>query len=127
MLGPRLWPRVFCTTANARLARLFTTTRSIRTSGILTTLDIPTKAAPIITRRLSQADDHSVDHEADQQFSLNWRGATPQTVLIIKKANDTNVDSALARISQWLHTEYPQINIVLEPPVFDQFHSTLPF
>ncbi|KAJ1778944.1 NADH kinase pos5 [Coemansia sp. RSA 2523] len=127
MLGPRLWPRVFCTTANARLARQFTTSRSIRTSGILTTLDIPTKAAPIITRRLSQADDHSVDHEADQQFSLNWRGATPQTVLIIKKANDTNVDSALARISQWLHTEYPQINIVLEPPVFDQFHSTLPF
>ncbi|KAJ2204268.1 hypothetical protein IW145_003542, partial [Coemansia sp. RSA 521] len=66
MLGPRLWPRVFSTTANARLARQFTTSRSIRTSGILTTLDIPTKAAPIITRRLSQADDHSVDHEADQ-------------------------------------------------------------
>ncbi|KAJ2656709.1 NADH kinase pos5 [Coemansia sp. RSA 1199] len=132
MLVPRLWPQVFCTTAaNACLARrLFTTTRDIQTAsrGILSTLDIPTKAAPIITRRMSQsADDQSVDHEADQQFSLKWRGATPQTVLIIKKANDTKVDSALARISQWLHAEYPQINIVLEPPVFNQFQSTLPF
>ncbi|KAJ1846282.1 NADH kinase pos5 [Coemansia sp. RSA 2708] len=92
---------------------------------LATTSDIPTKTQPTIARRAGS--DSNTDREADQQFSLQWPGATPKTVLIIKKANDKQVDSALVSISRWLHREYPQINLVLEPPVHRQFRHTLPF
>ncbi|KAJ2357834.1 NADH kinase pos5 [Coemansia sp. RSA 2618] len=140
-LAAALFPRQFVATARGVSSKasptvasrwLQGTTRDIRTvhqRSLTTTRDIPTKALPAIARRISAGseDDPSVDHEADQQFSLRWPGATPKTVLIIKKANDKQVDHALCSISQWLHQEYPQINVILEPFVWRQFKHTLPF
>ncbi|KAJ2842772.1 NADH kinase pos5 [Coemansia brasiliensis] len=108
------------------------TPHAIRQIRSISTRDIPNKALPTIARCQNTAAESStqvfdVDHESDQQFSLQWTGATPKTVLLVKKANDKKVDNALTSISQWLHNEYPQINIVLEPLVFRQFHKDLPF
>ncbi|KAJ2076431.1 NADH kinase pos5 [Coemansia sp. RSA 988] len=91
--------------------------------------EIPTKAPPTIVRRRSNTADveRCIDGEVDQQYTLSWSGATPRTVLVIKKANDKQVDAALARISQWLNQAYPQINVMLEPQVYQQFRRSLPF
>ncbi|KAJ2611436.1 NADH kinase pos5 [Coemansia sp. RSA 1365] len=96
--------------------------------AIATTSEIATKAPPTIVRRRSRTanGERSVGDEIDQQYTLSWSGATPRTVLIIKKANDKQVDAALVRISQWLNQAYPQINVVLEPQVYQQFHHLLP-
>ncbi|KAJ1784373.1 NADH kinase pos5 [Coemansia sp. RSA 2399] len=91
-----------------------------------TTGDIPTKTQPKITKQGAAHSNH-FDGDADQQYTLEWQGATPKTVLIVKKANDKQVDRALVSISRWMHSTYPQINVVVEPAVFRQMHSDLPF
>ncbi|KAJ2389691.1 NADH kinase pos5 [Coemansia sp. RSA 2559] len=91
-----------------------------------TTSDIPTKTQPKITRQGAAQSDH-FEGDADQQYTLEWQGATPKTVLIVKKANDRQVDRALVSIGRWMHRTYPQINVVVEPAVFRQMRSDLPF
>ncbi|KAJ1645640.1 NADH kinase pos5 [Coemansia erecta] len=90
-----------------------------------TTADIATKTAPKLVRQGSESgiDEHPGDH----QFSLQWPGATPKTVLLVRKANDHQVDSALVQIAQWFHRTYPQINVVLEPAVHAQHKKALPY
>ncbi|KAI9504927.1 NADH kinase pos5 [Coemansia spiralis] len=95
--------------------------------ALATTADIPSKILPKITRRASASSIDGFEGDADQQFSLEWQAATPKTVLIVKKADDRQVDNALVSISKWIHKTYPQINVVLEPPVYRQMHETLPF
>ncbi|KAJ2688294.1 NADH kinase pos5 [Coemansia spiralis] len=98
---------------------------------IATTADIATKTLPLISRRQPQHSESSeeswVDSESDQQYSLRWQGAGPQTVLLVKKSDSAAVDSALVSITRWLHDTYPQMNIVLEPLVFTQYAGQLPF
>ncbi|KAJ1882901.1 NADH kinase pos5 [Coemansia sp. RSA 1722] len=93
--------------------------------GLRTTVDIATKTKPNLVRQI--ADPALGEHEGDQQYSLQWQGATPKTVLIVRKANDHQVDSALVRIAQWFQKTYPQINVVLEPAVHQQHSKALPF
>ncbi|KAJ2546771.1 NADH kinase pos5 [Coemansia sp. RSA 1933] len=94
--------------------------------GFATTADIATKTAPKITKQQLGASSSRFDSDADQQYTLEWQGATPKTVLIVKKANDKQVDSALVSIARWMQRTYPQINIVLEPAVFRQMRSEIP-
>ncbi|KAJ1723897.1 NADH kinase pos5 [Coemansia erecta] len=93
-----------------------------------TTADIPTKQRPKLTPLASDtaADSHHPG-PVDQQLSLGWAGATPKTVLLVRKANDHQVDHALLRIAHWFHTTYPQIHLVLEPHVHRQHRDQLPF
>ncbi|KAJ2402338.1 NADH kinase pos5 [Coemansia sp. RSA 2559] len=93
---------------------------------LATTSDIPTKTQPKITRQGAVHSDH-FEGDADQQYTLEWQGATPKTVLIVKKANDKQVDRALVSIGRWMHRTYPQINVVVEPAVFRQMRGALPF
>ncbi|KAJ1731176.1 NADH kinase pos5 [Coemansia biformis] len=96
--------------------------------GLSTTSDIPTKTLPRIARRVAATSgDPGADSEADHQFTLSWPGATPKTVLVVKKADDEKTAAALVSIASWLHQAYPQISIVLEPSVHQQFHASLPF
>ncbi|KAJ2723769.1 NADH kinase pos5 [Coemansia sp. Benny D115] len=106
--------------------------------GLSTTADIPTKTEPVIYRQGPDSQtknegtgdstgDADLDGGASPQLLLQWHGATPKTVLIVRKANDVQVDSALVRIAQWLHREYPQINVVLEPCVYRAHRKELPF
>ncbi|KAI8322244.1 ATP-NAD kinase [Martensiomyces pterosporus] len=98
---------------------------------LTTTADIPTKSQPEIRKQQPDctASDPSTcfDDGADQQYSLRLPATGSKTVLIVKKANDQKVDTALASISRWLRRTYPQINIVLEPLVYGQFCDSLPF
>ncbi|KAJ2395840.1 NADH kinase pos5, partial [Coemansia sp. RSA 2603] len=93
-----------------------------------TTADIPTKQRPKLTP-LSSDNAPNWQHPGpiDQQLSLGWTGATPKTVLLVRKANDRQVDSALTRIAHWFHATYPQINLVLEPHVHREHRAELPF
>ncbi|KAJ2774399.1 NADH kinase pos5 [Coemansia nantahalensis] len=94
------------------------------TRGLATTSDLPTAIPPTIVRRACS--DPGADSEADHQYSLGWAGATPRTALVVKKADDTKADEALASIVEWLQTAYPQISVVLEPAVYRQFRGRLP-
>ncbi|KAJ1940491.1 NADH kinase pos5, partial [Kickxella alabastrina] len=100
--------------------------RSLRTRSLstLTTSSIATKTPPIIARKDA---DTPTQAYRPHQYTLHWAGATPKSVLIVRKDNDHKVDAALIRIAQWLHTTYPQINVVLEPQVHSCHHQTLPF
>ncbi|KAJ2654443.1 NADH kinase pos5 [Coemansia sp. RSA 1200] len=101
-----------------------------RARGIATTAELATKTQPKLTRRtrLGATDTGSLDSfDGDHQLTLEWQGATPKTVLIVKKDNDKRAGSALVSICRWMHKQYPQINVVLEPSVFEQMRGTLDF
>ncbi|KAJ2687699.1 NADH kinase pos5 [Coemansia sp. RSA 1285] len=104
-----------------------------RARGIATTAELATKTQPRLTQRtrLGAADTGSADSadsfDGDHQLTLEWPGATPKTVLIVKKDNDKRADSALVSICRWMRRQYPQINVVLEPAVFAQMRGTLDF
>ncbi|KAH8550914.1 ATP-NAD kinase-like domain-containing protein, partial [Umbelopsis sp. PMI_123] len=51
----------------------------------------------------------------------------PRTVLIIKKPNDSKTDAALLDVVSWLHQQYPDLNIIVEPEVAEHFQEKLPF
>ncbi|CAM0142433.1 unnamed protein product [Umbelopsis sp. WA50703] len=59
-------------------------------------------------------------------FLLSWN-QRPRTVLIIKKPNDIKTEAALVDVANWLHKEYPDLNIVVEPEVAEHFRERLPF
>lgn len=83
---------------------------------LLSTASIPTKTAFRLHPQTS----------VGQQFRLSWPAATPQTILLVKKPDDRQVDTALIQISQWIRRQYPQINLVLEPQVARQLSQQLP-
>ncbi|KAF7721359.1 NADH kinase pos5 [Apophysomyces ossiformis] len=60
------------------------------------------------------------------QFTLDWT-ERPRTVLIVKKPNDPKTENALIQLASWLHENEPNLNIVVEPEVAEQFHEKLPF
>ncbi|KAG0183528.1 NADH kinase pos5 [Apophysomyces sp. BC1034] len=60
------------------------------------------------------------------QFTLDWT-ERPRTVLIVKKPNDVKTENALIQMATWLHEHQPNLNIVVEPEVAEQFHEKLPF
>ncbi|KAJ1958583.1 NADH kinase pos5 [Linderina pennispora] len=68
-----------------------------------------------------------LESDTDQRYRLDWATGGPKTVLIIKKANDQKVDSALVDIASWLHSTYADMNVVLEPAVYTQVAQTIPF
>ncbi|KAL6590848.1 ATP-NAD kinase [Neocallimastix californiae] len=59
-------------------------------------------------------------------YHLKWK-RTPRTVLIVKKPKDNTTEEALIMIANWLHNEYPNINIIVEKEVADNFFKKLPF
>ncbi|KAJ2786285.1 NADH kinase pos5 [Coemansia interrupta] len=91
------------------------------------TADIPTKQRPKLAPLTSDTANPLHPGAVDQQLSLGWAGATPKTVLLVRKANDHQVDHALVRIARWFHATYPQIHLVLEPHVHRQHRAQLPF
>ncbi|KAL1922876.1 uncharacterized protein VTP21DRAFT_9252 [Calcarisporiella thermophila] len=59
-------------------------------------------------------------------YSLKWM-EKPHNVLILKKPNDVKSETALIEIATWLHSTYPDLNIIVEPEVADTFKEKLPF
>eukprot|EP00833_Pecoramyces_ruminatium_P016494 jgi/Orpsp1_1/1190526/evm.model.d7180000079560.1 len=59
-------------------------------------------------------------------YHLKWR-RTPRTILIVKKPKDNTTEEALIMIANWLHKEYPNINIIVEKEVADNLFKKLPF
>ncbi|ORX42136.1 hypothetical protein BCR36DRAFT_166608 [Piromyces finnis] len=59
-------------------------------------------------------------------YNLKWK-RTPRTVLIVKKPKDNTTEEALISIANWLHKEYPNINIIVEKEVADNLIKTIPF
>ncbi|KAK9766921.1 NADH kinase pos5 [Basidiobolus ranarum] len=59
-------------------------------------------------------------------YKLHWT-ETPRTVLIVKKPNDQGTEKALIDMVNWLHENYPKMNIVLEPSVADFMQRQFPF
>ncbi|KAI8880189.1 ATP-NAD kinase [Backusella circina FSU 941] len=51
----------------------------------------------------------------------------PHTVLIVKKPNDIRTEKALVELANWLHQTKPNLNIIVEPEVAEQFQKELPF
>ncbi|KAF9576775.1 NADH kinase pos5 [Mortierella alpina] len=68
-------------------------------------------------------------HEEDPligNYKLKWEDG-PRTILIIKKPNDEQTDNALIDVASWIHSQYPQVNVVVEPDVAEEFADLLPF
>ncbi|KAF9174694.1 NADH kinase pos5 [Mortierella sp. AD011] len=59
-------------------------------------------------------------------YKLQWED-TPRTVLFIKKQNDELTDNSFVEVASWIHSTYPQINVVVEPDVAQEFSGKLPF
>ncbi|KAI9496252.1 ATP-NAD kinase-like domain-containing protein [Zychaea mexicana] len=60
------------------------------------------------------------------KFAFDWT-ERPRNVLIIKKLNDIKTENALIQVANWLHKEYPDLNIIVEPSVAEHFQDRLPF
>ncbi|ORZ02353.1 ATP-NAD kinase-like domain-containing protein, partial [Syncephalastrum racemosum] len=51
----------------------------------------------------------------------------PRNVLIIKKQNDIKSENGLIEVCNWLHKEHPELNLIVEPHVAEQYYDRLPF
>ncbi|GAA5797922.1 hypothetical protein HPULCUR_003318 [Helicostylum pulchrum] len=59
-------------------------------------------------------------------YDLKWI-KKPKNVLIVKKPDDIKTEKALIEVANWLHSSQPDINIIVEPEVAEQFQKELPF
>lgn len=59
-------------------------------------------------------------------YHLKWK-RSPRTVLIVKKPKDNTTEEALISIANWLHKEYPNINIIVEQEVANNLIKKVPF
>ncbi|KAI8049327.1 ATP-NAD kinase-like domain-containing protein [Thamnidium elegans] len=59
-------------------------------------------------------------------YDLKWI-KKPNNVLIVKKPDDIKTEKALIEVANWLHCSQPDINIIVEPEVAEQFQQELPF
>eukprot|EP01118_Nematostelium_gracile_P018269 TRINITY_DN8076_c0_g1_i1.p1 TRINITY_DN8076_c0_g1~~TRINITY_DN8076_c0_g1_i1.p1 ORF type:complete len:550 (-),score=108.43 TRINITY_DN8076_c0_g1_i1:60-1709(-) len=55
---------------------------------------------------------------------LEWV-SKPKTVLIIKKWKDEQVTSCVAELVRWMHTEYPQIQLMVEPDTYEELVESM--
>ncbi|CEP11318.1 hypothetical protein [Parasitella parasitica] len=60
------------------------------------------------------------------QYALRW-SQKPSNVLIVKKPNDVKTERAFVEVANWLHRSQPDMNIIVEPEVAEQFQKELPF
>ncbi|KAL0138203.1 ATP-NAD kinase-like domain-containing protein [Mucor lusitanicus] len=60
------------------------------------------------------------------QYALKWT-QRPNNVLIVKKPNDIKTEKAFVEVANWLHQSQPDMNIIVEPEVAEQFQKELPF
>lgn len=58
--------------------------------------------------------------------TLDWK-EKPNNVLIIKKPQDPKTEKALIELAHWLHRTRPDMNIIVERSVAEQFTKELPF
>ncbi|CAO3623308.1 unnamed protein product [Mucor hiemalis] len=59
-------------------------------------------------------------------YDLKWT-KKPNNVLIVKKPNDIKTEKAFIEVAKWLHNSQPEMNIIVEPEVAEQFQKELPF
>ncbi|KAI7905101.1 ATP-NAD kinase-like domain-containing protein [Cokeromyces recurvatus] len=59
-------------------------------------------------------------------YNLKWN-QKPNNILIVKKPNDIKTEKAFVEVANWLHRSKPDINIIVEPEVAEQFYKELPF
>ncbi|ORX56329.1 ATP-NAD kinase [Hesseltinella vesiculosa] len=57
---------------------------------------------------------------------VKWQ-QQPRTILIVKKPNDPQTEKALVEMATWLKERYPNVNILVEPEIAQQFQKELPF
>ncbi|KNC99941.1 uncharacterized protein SPPG_05314 [Spizellomyces punctatus DAOM BR117] len=74
--------------------------------------DLDTNRPPAEVRQ-KIGDEYSAEH------LLRW-SQPPRTVLIVKKPNDERTRAAFLEIVRWLRSEYPYMNIVVEPAVAEE-------
>lgn len=65
-------------------------------------------------------------NEYSGTHTLDWK-EKPNNVLIIKKPQDPKTEKALIELAHWLHRTRPDMNIIVERSVAEQFTKELPF
>ncbi|KAG1137474.1 hypothetical protein G6F37_005872 [Rhizopus arrhizus] len=58
--------------------------------------------------------------------TLKWK-EKPNNVLVIKKPKDVKTEKAIIELTNWLHQTRPEMNILVEKSVAEQFKKELPF
>ncbi|KAF9937208.1 NADH kinase pos5 [Mortierella alpina] len=86
----------------------------------------PKDLAPTFDREPSREIRQSFGTTYGGNYKLKWEDG-PRTILIIKKPNDEQTDNALVDVASWIHSQYPHINVVVEPDVAEEFAEQLPF
>ncbi|MCJ1462383.1 NADH kinase pos5 [Pseudocyphellaria aurata] len=93
--------------------RLFSTSNSRREIRVLNAL--PDRMQP----SYHQTRDHDL-------LSLKW-SAPPRNILLVKKLNDPAATGSLLEFAKHVHTDYPNISVILEPSEAVALHASLPF
>ncbi|KAF8980981.1 NADH kinase pos5 [Entomortierella lignicola] len=98
-----------------------------RVKMVLDTADIFSKdLAPETNNEPSREIRQSFGTTYGGNYKLQWEEA-PRTILIIKKQNDEQTDKSLVEVASWIHSNYPHMNVVVEPDVAREFSGKLPF
>ncbi|KAF9113227.1 NADH kinase pos5 [Mortierella sp. AM989] len=104
------------------------------TSGLPTRVKMVLDTPGVFPRELAPRTNSEPSREIRQSFGTTYGGNyklqwedTPRTILIIKKQNDEQTDKALIDVASWIHSKYPQMNVVVEPDVAQEFSRQLPF
>ncbi|KAK7426482.1 NADH kinase pos5 [Neonectria magnoliae] len=100
--------------------RLLSTTRPLRgldVSEVHSVAELPERTSPRYLR----------GHKPGSSLlSLNWP-RPPRNLLIIQKLYSTDVVEAVVKFSKYIHTEYPEVNLVFEPRIAETLKERLPF
>jgi len=111
---------------NYRTERLLTSNRYISSSK---NNIIPNENKPFIFEAVKNSQGPGLIQNLGNpyvDYHLKWK-RSPRTVLIVKKPKDNTTEEALISIANWLHKEYPNINIIVEQEVANNLIKTIPF
>ncbi|KAI9203297.1 ATP-NAD kinase-like domain-containing protein [Polychytrium aggregatum] len=60
------------------------------------------------------------------EHRLQWTAA-PRTALVILKPDDPKVNESFRELTSWIKDEFPDLNIVVEPVIWEKYRKEYPF
>ncbi|CAH0044285.1 unnamed protein product [Clonostachys solani] len=105
------------TTIPSQCRRCLSNTRTLDRSDIRTISDLPERTSPRYLKSIKPG---------SSLLSLKWP-RPPRNLLLVQKLYSTTVDDAVVKFAKHIHTEYPNVNLILEPRIAPLVQEKLNF